>query len=83
MQLNKNLDFVILVGTEESVPTFYVETKFSSSTPSDIPYFLLGNSEDLIPDVLGARFPVDNVKDLRIIINKIEYILFFFIIYIL
>ena len=61
---------VILAGDDSQIPTYYVETKFDSQTPSDLNYGLMGESDDLIPDVFIARIPVQNSSQLENILSK-------------
>ena len=56
---------VIVVGNENIIPTYYVDTKFDSKTPSDLYYGLFGGPEDRLPDVFIARIAVENKAEAK------------------
>ncbi|MCB0351763.1 MAG: hypothetical protein KDD38_11305, partial [Bdellovibrionales bacterium] len=53
--LKLGIDFVILVGDENTIPMFYLSTSGSSRTPSDLQYFTMDGAGDNIPDVFYSR----------------------------
>ena len=63
---------VIIVGNENIIPTFYVDTKFDSQTPSDLYYGLFGGPEDRLPDVFIARVAVENKSEAQSYFNKVK-----------
>lgn len=63
--------YAILVGHEKNLPTFYVKTDSSDETPSDLPYYTMGGSDDFIPEVFYGRFAVNDKSELQEHLNKI------------
>jgi hypothetical protein len=63
---------VIFIGNSKYIRPFYVETKFDNSTPSDYPYFKFGGTDDMFPDVIGARISVSDSEELVGIFNKMK-----------
>ncbi|MDD3051931.1 MAG: C25 family cysteine peptidase, partial [Candidatus Cloacimonetes bacterium] len=65
-------DYVCLVGdTEDSfgIPTYY-EYYSSTSVHGDHPYTLLAG-DDIFPEVMIGRLPINSVTELAVIVNKI------------
>ena len=69
---SNGIDNVILVGNDQVIPTYYVDTKFDSQTPSDYQYGLMGGEEDMIPDVFISRLPISNKKQLSNVLSKFK-----------
>tara|TARA_B100000925_G_scaffold288009_1_gene268244 strand:- start:752 stop:2227 length:1476 start_codon:yes stop_codon:yes gene_type:complete len=63
---------VLFVGTSSAIPTFYVDTKFDSVTPSDYPYFKFGGENDLIPDVIASRWSFSSEDQISGFIYKLK-----------
>ncbi|MFT6070275.1 MAG: hypothetical protein ACJAT2_001730 [Bacteriovoracaceae bacterium] len=64
--------FALLVGHEDSMPTEYVETSSDAQTPSDLKYFTMGGSDDLIPDVYYGRIVANTAADVKNQLMKIK-----------
>lgn len=64
---------VLFVGNSNYVPTYYVDTKFDSVTPSDYPYFVMGGEKDLVPDIISSRWSVSSVEQIEGFLYKIEH----------
>ena len=62
--------YSMIIGHEEIFPTEYVSTRFDDNTPSDMHYYTMDGSDDVIPDVLYSRISVDSVSDLENFISK-------------
>jgi hypothetical protein len=60
------------VGNSNLVPTYYVDTKFDSVTPSDYPYFKFGGDEDLVPDVIGSRWSFSSSEQIKGFVEKLN-----------
>lgn len=61
-----NLIFTMIVGDENTIPMFSLDTSGSTMTPSDLPYFTMDGNTDHIPDVFASRISARNsasVKD--------------------
>ena len=63
---------VILLGNDTILPTYYTDTKFDSKTPSDYFYGIMGDRNDLIPDVFISRVSVKTSSELSNILDKWE-----------
>lgn len=59
----KGVDFVIIVGDENSVPMFKVDTSGSYRTPSDLQYFTMDGATDFIPDIFASRIVAANASE--------------------
>lgn len=71
----KKINNVILVGNDKIIPTFYVDTKFDTQTPSDYQYGIMGGESDSIPDVFIARIPVQSTQELKNVFEKLTSVL--------
>lgn len=67
-------DFVMLIGDEKTIPMYRVKTSSSSSTPSDLKYYLMDGADDKIPDVYASRIVAATVEQVKNKLNKaMEY----------
>lgn len=66
------IDYAVIVGSEEDVPTHYVETSADWNTPSDRPYFSFGGSRDRVPDVLYSRIVANTVSEVSFQLKKFK-----------
>lgn len=64
--------YALLVGHEDSMPTEYVGTSSDAETPSDMKYFTMGGSSDLIPDVYYGRIVADKASEVLGQLKKIK-----------
>ncbi|MCC7440548.1 MAG: hypothetical protein IT285_02880 [Bdellovibrionales bacterium] len=55
---DSNFTYALIVGNQNVVPAHRVQTSGSSQTPSDLPYFAMGGTSDIIPDVFAGRLVV-------------------------
>ena len=62
----------ILIGSENIIPTYIVDTKFDTNTPSDLYYGTFGGSGDYIPDVFISRISVENSPQLEAYFKKLD-----------
>ncbi len=65
-------NFALLVGHEDTMPTEYIETSSDAQTPSDLKYFTMGGSTDLIPDVYYGRIVANTASDVKNQLHKIK-----------
>lgn len=55
--------YAVLVGHQGLLPTMSVATSSDPKTPSDYPYFTMGGSQDVFPDVFYGRLVADNNEE--------------------
>ena len=66
--------YALLIGHQSNMPTHLVKTLYDSKTPSDLPYFLMGEEGDKVPDVhYGRVIAGENADILRQIEKLREY----------
>ena len=66
--------YAILIGHQNNMPTHLVKTLFDSNTPTDLPYFLMGEEGDKVPDIhYGRLIAGENADILRQIEKMREY----------
>lgn len=58
-------DYALIVGNEKVVTPFFLVTKFDRQTPSDWPYFLMGDENDIIADVAYSRLSFKSVLEIK------------------
>ncbi len=66
-----HLMFAMIVGDEDSIPMFALDTSASSATPSDLPYFTMDGADDHIPDVLTSRISAASAASVKDQLAKI------------
>lgn len=67
---DKGVDFVILVGDENTIPMFKVETSGSYRTPSDLRYFTMDGPNDHIPDMFSSRIVAKTAEEVAVQLGK-------------
>lgn len=70
---DKGVDFVIMVGNENTLPMFRVSTA-GGSTPSDLKYFTMDGASDYIPDMMASRIAASTPEQVAAQLGKsVEY----------
>lgn len=70
----KGVDFVMLIGDENTLPMFKVSTSGSSQTPSDLKYYTMDGDADYVPDVFASRIAANSADQVAAQLAKsIEY----------
>jgi hypothetical protein len=62
--------YALIVGGKDKVPQQTVETSTDSNTSSDLPYFTMGDANDVIPDVYAGRVVVGDPESLARVLKK-------------
>jgi hypothetical protein len=55
--------YALIVGSQQIIPNFRMNTTSTPSTPTDLPYYTMGGENDFIPDVLAGRMVASNATD--------------------
>ena len=70
--------YAVIVGSENSVPTFYRETSMSWETPTDYPYFYMDETQDqadYFPEIFYGRLTGQSNDEVLVQIEKLrEYV---------
>lgn len=67
---DKGIDFAIIVGDENAIPMFKVDTTGSYRTPSDLQYYTMDGANDHIPDILSSRIVASTAADVAAQLSK-------------
>jgi hypothetical protein len=70
LYVKTSFQYALILGHEESVPPHYIKTSSNRETPSDLPYFLMGEKEDQIPDVFYGRVVAQTNQEVFQQLNK-------------
>lgn len=62
--------YSLIVGGENLIPQMRVETTTDRQTPSDLPYYTMGDANDVVPEVLAGRVVADNTAVLARVLRK-------------
>ncbi|MCR9205935.1 MAG: C25 family cysteine peptidase, partial [Halobacteriovoraceae bacterium] len=64
--------YAVLFGHEEILPSLRVATSSDPQTPSDYPYFVMGGSGDVFPDVFYSRVVANTNREVQNQIKKLR-----------
>ncbi len=62
--------YALLVGGRSQIPQLSVPTSTTPQTPSDLPYFTMGDANDVIPEVLAGRVVASSADQLHRVLKK-------------
>jgi len=62
--------YSLIVGGENQIPQTRVETTTDRNTPSDLPYYTMGDATDVIPEVYGGRIVADSPETVSHVVSK-------------
>jgi hypothetical protein len=68
---NHQINYLWLIGDEDIITPYYIQTTNDVRTPSDLPFTLMGGDEDFIPDMFYGRLPISRLEEIRPFLKKV------------